>query len=338
MATLAIPTGTLLEDLKALTHHHLEHSNFYRDFVMTRFPAWDGENFESLPFLPTSAFKNRLLKSISDDDVYLEMESSGTSSNGKSRIAIDRETSSLQTKALAKSFAKTLGKERLPMVLVSKPRSHQGAFSASDAAIVGFARFSLARQFTQLPSGDLDLQGILEFLDRFQNKPVVFLGFTYQIWKLLDELEANSIKLLHPGCYLIHGGGWKRLEHLAVSASEFSSRVMAVLGASLVRNYYGMVEQTGTVYFECEAGFLHPPDEGHMIIRHPITLETLKDGERGAIQLQSAIQKSYPGHSILTEDAGFRISECVCARGGPALVVQGRLQDSEIRGCSDALQ
>ncbi len=65
----------------------------------------------------------------------------------------------------------------------------------------------------------------------------------------------------------------------------------------------------------------------------------LKDKKVGIIQLMSLIPSSYPGHNILTEDLGEIIKDNDCeACGhleGKSFKVYGRVEKSEIRGCSD---
>jgi hypothetical protein len=53
--------------------------------------------------------------------------------------------------------------------------------------------------------------------------------------------------------------------------------------------------------------------------------------------LLSLIPKSYPGHSILTEDLGtiYGVDNCQCGRKGKYFKVHGRIKSAEIRGCSD---
>jgi hypothetical protein len=106
---------------------------------------------------------------------------------------------------------------------------------------------------------------------------------------------------------------------------------------SKVHNYYGMVEQTGSIYVECEMGFLHAPSFSDVIIRDHKTHKSKKNGVKGLIQLLSIIPKSYPGHSILTEDLGaiFGVDNCQCGRKGKYFKVYGRIKSAEIRGCSD---
>ena len=107
-----------------------------------------------------------------------------------------------------------------------------------------------------------------------------------------------------------------------------------------VHNYYGMVEQTGSIYIECEEGYLHSSSFNDIIIRDQNTLEPNKYNSRGVIQVFSVLPYSYPGHSILTEDLGqiYGDSDCKCGRTGKYFKVFGRLQNSEIRGCSDTYE
>ena len=38
-----------------------------------------------------------------------------------------------------------------------------------------------------------------------------------------------------------------------------------------VHNFYGMAEQMGTVYLECDDGLLHAPAFADVVIRDPVT-------------------------------------------------------------------
>jgi len=104
-----------------------------------------------------------------------------------------------------------------------------------------------------------------------------------------------------------------------------------------VHNYYGMVEQVGSIYMECEAGHLHAPVFADIRIRDPLTLEPLPAGRRGVVQTLSVLPRSYPGHNLLTEDVGVLLGEddCPCGRRGKYFRVEDRLPQAELRGCSD---
>jgi phenylacetate-coenzyme A ligase PaaK-like adenylate-forming protein len=139
---------------------------------------------------------------------------------------------------------------------------------------------------------------------------------------------------------LIHGGGWKKLANEQVSNGEFKRRLAERFGMLRIYNYYGMVEQTGSIFMECEAGLFHASQYSDVLVRDPESLNPLAPGQKGLLQLMSTIPRSYPGHAILTEDLGTLIGEddCACGRKGKYFEVEGRLPQAELRGCSDTHQ
>jgi hypothetical protein len=98
-----------------------------------------------------------------------------------------------------------------------------------------------------------------------------------------------------------------------------------------------MVEQTGTIYMECECGHLHAPVFSDVIIRRASDFSAADIGEEGLIEVVSVLPKSYPGHALLTEDSGLLLGEddCPCGRKGKYFKINGRIKNAEIRGCSD---
>ena len=136
---------------------------------------------------------------------------------------------------------------------------------------------------------------------------------------------------------LIHGGGWKKLVSESVSSSQFKQALNDVCGLKHVHDYYGMVEQTGTIYMECECGHLHAPVFSDVIIRRSSDFSVADIGEEGLIEVVSVLPKSYPGHALLTEDSGVLLGEddCPCGRKGKYFKINGRIKNAEIRGCSD---
>ena len=101
-------------------------------------------------------------------------------------------------------------------------------------------------------------------------------------------------------------------------------------------NYYGMIEQTGSVFLECEKGYFHCSIFSDIFIRNS-ELKLSKIKQIGLIQTLSLLPVSYPGHNILTEDMGVihGIDDCKCQKLGKYFTVLGRVPDAEIRGCSD---
>jgi acyl-protein synthetase LuxE len=68
-------------------------------------------------------------------------------------------------------------------------------------------------------------------------------------------------------------------------------------------------------------------------VRDPKTFAPLPIGQTGLLQVVSLLPKSYPGHSVLTEDLGVveRIDSPEVRRMGKGIRVIGRLPASELR-------
>ena len=138
---------------------------------------------------------------------------------------------------------------------------------------------------------------------------------------------------------LLHGGGWKKLERYKISNEKFSKILKSRYKINKIINYYGLVEQTGSIYFECEEGFFHTSNYSDILIKNNY-LEECDHGKKGLVQLISLLPKSYPGHNIITEDIGaiYGVDNCKCKRNGKIFKIFGRVKNSETRGCSDAQQ
>ena len=87
-------------------------------------------------------------------------------------------------------------------------------------------------------------------------------------------------------------------------------------------------------------GHLHTSVYSDIIIRRAHDFSIADIGEKGIIQVLSILPYSYPGHSLLTEDEGILLGEdnCSCGRFGKYFKIVGRLQNAEIRGCSDTYE
>ena len=97
-----------------------------------------------------------------------------------------------------------------------------------------------------------------------------------------------------------------------------------------------MIEQTGSIFFECENGYFHTSIYSDIFIRDKM-LNIEKENVEGIIQLLSIVPTSYPGNIILTEDLGkiFGEDDCNCGRKGKYFRVTGRIPNAELRGCSN---
>ncbi|MBE5923177.1 MAG: acyl-protein synthetase [Lachnospiraceae bacterium] len=334
----------LSERLDFLTRHHYENCKEYQNFIDKLCGGLKTyENVEDIPFLPVGIFKRMELKSISDDEVFKIMTSSGTSGQQVSRIFLDKETAGLQQKVLASIVTEYTGKSRMPMIILDCPSvlKNRNMFSARGAGILGFSLFGTKKVYAFNDDMELNVAELKEFIKQYEGQTILLFGFTFMIWQYFYKKLAklNEYLPLENGV-LIHGGGWKKLENEAVSKEEFKEGLKKVCGITSVHDYYGMVEQTGCIYMECECGHLHASIYSDVIIRNMEDFSVCSYGKTGAIQVLSTLPYSYPGHSILTEDIGCVLGEddCPCGRKGKYFEVYGRMKNAEVRGCSDTFE
>lgn len=327
--------------LQALTVHHAGHGDDYRRLLAARgCDPQAAHTLESLPWLPVQLFKHRLLASVPADQVFKTLTSSGTTGQAPSRIVLDKTTAARQTTALARIMQRFVGRARLPMLIID----HAGvikdrkSFSARGAGILGLANLGREHVYALREDMSLDVEAVAAFCAKHAGAPKLMFGFTFMVWQhFVLALEASGQRLDLGGAVLIHSGGWKKLADIAVDNAAFKARVRQVAGDVRVHNFYGMVEQVGSVFVECEHGHLHAPAFADVLVRDPVDFHVLPAGERGVLQVLSALPHSYPGHSLLTEDLGTLLGEddCPCGRLGKHFVVHGRIPRAEVRGCSD---
>ncbi|MGQ0709296.1 MAG: LuxE/PaaK family acyltransferase [Rhodoferax sp.] len=330
----------LLAEMNRLTAHHQAACPPYQRLLAGLGMQAQASSLAEVPFLPVRLFKHHRLQSIADTEVIKTMTSSGTSGQAVSQIVLDKATSAAQVKALSRIMTDFIGPRRLPMLVVDcrATVADRLRFSARTAGVLGFSMFGREITYALTDAMEPDLAAIDDFVRRHGDAPVLVFGFTFVVWKYLVRALEQAGRTVSLGAgLLVHGGGWKQLANEAVGADEFRARVLAATGIARVHNYYGMVEQTGSIFMECEAGHLHAPVYSDILVRDPVDFSPLPLGQAGLIQLLSVLPHSYPGHSLLSEDIGEVLGEddCACGRRGRYFRVHGRLQGAEVRGCSD---
>lgn len=333
----------LLPMLRELTAHHAARCETYRNVLDRVFGGADQlriERIEDVPYLPVMLFKSHPLSSVPDSEVVKVLTSSGTTGQEPSRVFLDAETASVQSAVLVKVAQHFLGRERLPMVIVDHPgavrdRRHH---SARGAGILGMMQFGHRPFYALGDDMSLNEDGLRAYLEGAAGRRTLLFGFTFMVWQyLVRALERAGRRLELPGGVLVHSGGWKKLQDEAVDPATFRDRVRAATGVEQVINFYGMVEQVGGVYFENPIHYLQAPIYSEVIVRDPVTLVPVPDGQPGLVQVLSCLPTSYPGHSLLTEDLGvIRGADAEgTGMGGRYFEILGRAPKAELRGCSD---
>lgn len=347
---LEFPPFTLPQALKEslffpaaleLTHYHRVHCEPYANMLQALdFHPQAITRTDELPFLPSGIFKSMKLRSTSAQEYSRSLTSSGTTSVQQVHVELDRETAADQQRALAHIATDFIGEARLPMLIIDRPfvLTREGGLSARAAGVLGFSIFARRRVFALKEDYTLNLPLIRTFLEQVNGGPFLLFGFTFMVWKYFCQvLRENAEHLDFSSGTLIHGGGWKKLQEQAVPPGEFHRALEECCGMHHIYNYYGMAEQAGSVFFQCEAGRFHASEFSEIFVRRGEDFSLCHVEEPGILQVLSLLPRSYPGHSILTEDAAtfLGVDNCPCGRLGRSFQIHGRLLQAQLRGCSD---
>ncbi|MDR2642412.1 MAG: hypothetical protein LBC74_06420 [Planctomycetaceae bacterium] len=327
--------------LTDLTAYHCSSSPIYGKILRAlNFVTENIKCVEDIPFIPVRLFKEYELMSVDRSDIVKTMTSSGTTGQAVSKIMLDKLVAANQTKVLARIVSDFIGGKRMPMLIIDSKSAvnNRQTFSARGAGILGFSMFGFDTAYALDDAMNPDIDLINMFLAKHKSETILLFGFTFIIWQhFYLPLKKAGIHLPLDNAILIHGGGWKKLADQAVNNESFKSKLYEQVGIQEIFNYYGMVEQTGSIFMECQHGNLHTSIFSDLIIRNTKDFEPLPKNKSGLIQLVSLLPTSYPGQSILTEDIGeiTGIDQCECGRLGKTFKIHGRIKNAESRGCSD---
>lgn len=298
---------------------------------------------ENQPMLPVRLFKKYELHSVPREEIAKVMTSSGTSGQQVSKIFLDKRNVRAQTRVLTEIIGSFIGKKRLPLIILDTAlvKKERAMFSARGAGIVGFTMFGRDVIYALDEDMNLNIPEVQAFLEKHMGEKILLFGYTYMIWQyVVQAMREAGIKFAVENGVLFHIGGWKKLKAQAVSPQRFNESIFETLGNVSIHNYYGMAEQLGSVFVECEHGHMHCSIYSDVLIRRPEDFSVANPGEKGLIELMSLLPTSYPGHVLLTEDEGEILGEddCLCGRLGKYFKIHGRMAGAELRGCSDTYE
>jgi len=336
---------------EAIQHHYANcplFARWYRKQGLN--PNAEIEDLTRVPFLPVSLFKRLSLESVPEQEVVRVLKSSATSSQTPSRVVLDRITRDRQMRTLAALMSAMMGSRRRPFVILDTPAA-QGADMELSARVAGLRGYLMMASEThyalEARDGHLflnsdELEDLLSQLRRHQI-PVCLIGYTYMLYQYVVTplVRAGRRLQLPTGSMVLHFGGWKRLERQAVDRSRLNAEVEQVFAMDKPRIYdvYGFTEQLGVIYPDDGNGVRKVPVYSEVIVRDPVTLESLPDGMPGLLEFVTPLPHSYPGVALLLDDIGRIVSRNSEQGGryGTSFEVLGRARGTEIRGCGDTL-
>jgi hypothetical protein len=356
-ALLAVPTFSLEPAehdarLLALLQSELAYAAERNERLRRYLEAWPvdyrrARRLADLPYLPVGAFKASPPLTLSaPESIVRTLSSSATTGQTPSRVALDAPTSRRMVKGVVAIASDFIGSRRRPYLVIDTPQTLAAVeqYGARAAAIQGLRPF--ATEVVCCLSGDgarepqIDESQLSRFAAKWGAAEVLAYGFTYVIWQhFVKPLRERGLSLQMPNIRVLHSGGWKRLQDQAVTREVFASGVAQVFGcaADRVLDFYGMVENVGVIYPDCEHGHKHVPAFAAVIVRDPLTLRPVDAGQQGLVQVCSALPSSFPGFLVLTDDIAevIRYDGCPCGRRGISFRFLKRVPQAELRGCGN---
>ena len=293
-----------------------------------------------IPPIPVSIFKDNKLYSCREKKIVKKLLSSGTTGNKQSQIFLDATNSKVQTKVLVQIMEYFFGKKRMPMLIIDKKFEYKDRTNllASQAAVNGFSILAKKTYFAFHSNGQINLKEIKKFMEEFAEEKKIVFGFTNKIFEFFLEKHNLPKNIQFKNCTLLHGGGWKKIESKSMDPKKFKSELKKRYNFKKIVNYYGLIEQTGSIFVECNKcdSFKCSIYSDVYVRDENLKIEKQKNKE-GLIQLMSLLPSSYPGNNILTEDLGLICSSetCKCNFKGKRFKIIGRSKESEIRGCAN---
>jgi len=327
---------------------HYENSDIFKQYCIKKnFNPYDDFTLNEIPFIPSNIFKKLKLSSVDKNKIIKTVHSSSTTGKTPSTILIDKITSERQQKIIISILSNFIGKNRKSfLILESKNNVSTGdEMSSRSSAVRGLTPFMKNLEF--ILKNDLTLN--FENMNKLKFEVTIdhaIFGFTWILYLFIEKYQNDKnvkelfSKLNKP--LILHSGGWKKLQNIKISKTEFNQKVSDFFKTepNNVIDFYGLVEQLGTIYPDCEYGFKHVPNYSHIIIRDIHTLEPVENGNRGFIQILTPIPHSYPGVSILTDDIGkiVGVNSCKCGRQGICFKFLERLKTADLAGCGDTFE
>ena len=328
-----------LDEMNTLTTHHQEGCPAYARVWP---PAGPASSIEHVPFLHVGVFKHITFKTEAAGIVHERvLRSSATTSGTPSRIHLDAKSSRLHARSVKAIFREFLAGEEFTLLILDSVQSLRTAGETTARVAAALSLRPLATDLYFLldrpeDASSTDWGKLAEVLGTTEN--VLVFGTTVMLWSVWTDGGLESVRPALAGkrIHFVHSGGWKRLEELRIERSQFERTLLDGVGPdSCVLDFYGLVEQVGTVYPLCEAGYRHAPAWAEVIARDPYTLEPVEE-EIGQLQLMNTIALGAPYHSVLTDDLGRAVrGACPCGRSGRRFELRGRVPRSEVRGCAN---
>jgi phenylacetate-coenzyme A ligase PaaK-like adenylate-forming protein len=304
-------------------HFQYQHNAVYREYVdALGVEPQQVQQVREIPFLPIRFFKSHAVTTHSFDP-QLVFESSGTTGSVNSKHLV-REAA-IYEESFTKAFRQFYGAVEDWCVIGLLP-----AYLERQGSSLVYMVDKLVQSSKHPASGfylyDFEkLQQVLQQLEQ-DKQPVLLIGVTFA---LLDFAQQYPVPLQYT--VMMETGGMKgRREELI--RPQVHEILQQAFGLPAIHAEYGMTELLSQAYSKGNGLFTCPPWMKIMIREEEDPLTVRSADQAGEKPLSGAINiidlaNIYSCSFIATDDAGQLLSD-------GSFRVMGRLDNSDIRGCS----
>ena len=168
---------------------------------------------------------------------------------------------------------------------------------------------------------------------RFTGFPAFISQLAYEVANIAPGFRAKE------GSFVTAGGGWKNHKGATLTQKEFATLMEHSMGIppASIRDTFGMAEH-GVPFCSCPEGNYHIPIYSRVLIREPLSLKVLHNGEEGLMNLITPYNLAQPNISVLATDLAVVKDNCPCGLEGNYVASIRRGGISKHRGCAIAAQ
>ena len=300
----------------ALFRYQAEHCAPYAEYVRLLGVEPSGvHRIEDIPMLPIEIFKSHKVY-CGEREAEMVFTSSATTGMTQSRHYV--EDLALYERAFTEAFRHFYGDEKECSIYALLP----SYLEREGSSLVYMAE----KLFASCGGGGFYLHDYEKLLCDMSHdhNPKILLGVTYA---LLDLAENFAPKLDHT--VVMETGGMKG-RRKELPKNELHRILCAAFGVDRIHSEYGMAELMSQAYSFGD-GVFHTPKWMKVLVRdvnNPFA--RLKAGKRGGLDIIDLANRSSCAF-IATEDMGVRYDD-------GSFRIEGRIQQSDIRGCNLLVQ
>lgn len=303
------------------------------------------EDIEKIPPLPTLFLKKHRLWSMPKEKCPITATSSGTSGSF-SEIGFDTKGLLLGLDMVMRVFGRMGILSPVPVnYIIMGYRPHKSNRTAVSKTAFGFTLCAPAIRRTyalKIEDGKYlpDLDGVITAIQKYSRSPFParFIGFPSYMFFALKLMEERGIRVRLPrNSMIMLGGGWKQFykeQPEKRTLYELAEKTLGIPEERIIESF-GAAEHP-ILYCDCKNHHFHVPVYSRVIIRDVHTLEPLKTGEAGIVNLLTPMITAVPVLSVMTDDLGVlrEGDECGCGIHSPYLEIIGRVGIGEIKTCA----